>query len=67
MVKQKKLFKQLRNQGATIKPTTNGHYMISYKTFTYTLSNGFEHKKEYHDWRVREIYRALGFFYITPK
>jgi len=49
----------LRKLGAIIKQTRNGHYMIKHKTFTYTLSGGFEHSKQYHEWRVKELYRAL--------
>ena len=59
MIKQSKLFKDLRKLGAIIKQTRNGHHMIKHKTFTYTLSGGFEHSKQYHEWRVRELYRAL--------
>ena len=63
MLKQKKLFKQLRKQGATIEQTRNGHHKIKFKTFTYNLSNGFEHSKEYHEWRVKEIYKKLKLKY----
>ena len=59
MIKQSKLFKDLRKLGATIKQTKNGHHKIKHKTFTYNLSNGFEHSKEYHKWIVKDIYKRL--------
>ena len=43
MLKQKQLFKQLRKQGATIKQTRKGHYMVVMQTKTYTLSNRVEY------------------------
>jgi hypothetical protein len=63
MHKQKQLFKQLRRKGATIKQTRKGHYMIKHKIFTYTLSGGFAHSKQHHEWRVKEIYKKLKLKY----
>ena len=63
MIKQSKLFKDLRKLGATIKQTKKGHHKIKIQHFTYNLGNGFEHSKEYNEWRVKEIYKKLKFEY----
>jgi len=56
MLKQKKLFKQLRKQGATIKQTKKGHYMVVMHTKTYTLSN----RPEYPNSIIKHLYSIIA-------
>ena len=56
MLKQKQLFKQLRKQGATIKQTKKGHYMVIMHTRTYTLSN----RSEYPNSIIKHLYATIA-------
>tara|TARA_R110002020_G_C15961764_1_gene746637 strand:+ start:429 stop:620 length:192 start_codon:yes stop_codon:yes gene_type:complete len=63
MLKQKKLFKQLRRKGLTIEHTKKGHYKIKFNNSTYILTDGLDHSKEYHKWMVRELFKKLKLKY----
>ena len=56
MLKQKQLFKQLRKQGATIKQTRKGHYMVVMQTKTYTLSN----RAEYPNSIIKHLFATIA-------
>ena len=56
MLKQKQLFKQLRKQGATIKQTRKGHYMVVMQTKTYTLSN----RAEYSNSIIKHLFATIA-------
>jgi len=56
MIKQSKLFKDLRKQGATIKQTRKGHYMVVMQTKTYTLSN----RSQYPNSIIKHLFATIA-------
>jgi len=56
MIKQSKLFKDLRKLGATIKQTRKGHYMVVMQTKTYTLSN----RSQYPNSIIKHLFNTIA-------
>ena len=56
MIKQSKLFKDLRKQGTTIKQTRKGHYMVVMQTKTYTLSN----RSQYPNSIIKHLFATIA-------